>query len=147
MWGSAEVRPEAHTIRRNSMIRIGINGFGRIGRYLLRVMHLFPQCEVVVINGHRATNEEMAYLLKYDSVHGRFPGKVQATENGLKIDDHEIAITRCGKGEWKWADYGVDIVVETSGTLMLILIMMKTLILMVQGVNCFFVCSRNFLKN
>ena len=99
------------------MIRIGINGFGRIGRYLLRVMHLFPQCEVVVINGHRATNEEMAYLLKYDSVHGRFPGKVQATENGLKIDDHEIAITRCGKGEWKWADYGVDIVVETSGTL------------------------------
>ena len=43
--------------------------------------------EVVVINGHRATNEEMAYLLKYDSVHGRFPGKVQATENGLKIDD------------------------------------------------------------
>ena len=68
------------------MIRIGINGFGRIGRYLLRVMHLFPQCEVVVINGHRASNEEMAYLLKYDSVHGRFPGQVQATENGLKID-------------------------------------------------------------
>ena len=99
------------------MVRIGINGFGRIGRYLLRVMHLFPQCEVVVINGHRSSNEEMAYLLKYDSVHGRFPGKVQATENGLKIDDDEIAITRCGKGEWKWADYGVDIVVETSGTL------------------------------
>ncbi len=87
------------------MIRIGIIGFGRIGRYLLRVMHLFPQCEVVVINGHRATNEEMAYLLKYDSVHGRFPGKVQATENGLKIDDHEIAITRCGKGEW-WHNNG-----------------------------------------
>jgi glyceraldehyde 3-phosphate dehydrogenase len=87
------------------MIRIGINGFGRIGRYLLRVMHLFPQCEVVVINGHRASNEEMGYLLKYDSVHGRFPGKVEVTEKGLKLD------------EWKWADYGVDIVVETSGTL------------------------------
>ena len=99
------------------MIRIGINGFGRIGRYLLRVMHLFPQCEVVVINGHRATNEEMGYLLKYDSVHGRFPGKVEVTENGLRLDGREIAITRCDKGEWKWADYGVDIVVDTSGTL------------------------------
>lgn len=99
------------------MIRIGINGFGRIGRYLLRVMHLFPQCEVVVINGHRASNEEMAYLLKYDSVHGRFPGRVETTENGLMLDGREIVITRCDKGEWKWGDYGVDIVVDTSGTL------------------------------
>ena len=80
------------------MIRIGINGFGRIGRYLLRVMHLFPQCEVVVINGHRASNEEMAYLLKYDSVHGRFPGKVESTENGIRLDGREIIITRCDKG-------------------------------------------------
>ena len=69
---------------------------------------------MVVINGHRATNEEMGYLLKYDSVHGRFPGKVEVTENGLKIDCRDIAITRCDKGEWKWADYGVDIVVHTN---------------------------------
>ncbi|MCQ2444460.1 MAG: type I glyceraldehyde-3-phosphate dehydrogenase [Mailhella sp.] len=111
------------------MIKIGINGFGRIGRYLLRVMDLFPQCEVVVINGHRASNSDMAYLLKYDSVHGRFPGKVVATENGLSIDGREIAITRCNKGEWKWADYGVDIVVETSGTL-------KTRELLAEHIAC-----------
>lgn len=109
--------PHGRQKKDSLMIRIGINGFGRIGRYLLRVMHLFPQCEVAVINGHRASNEEMAYLLKYDSVHGRFPGKVESTENGLRLDGREIAITRCDKGEWKWGDYGVDIVVDTSGTL------------------------------
>ena len=70
------------------MIRIGINGFGRIGRYLLRVMHLFPQCEVAVINGHRASNEEMAYLLKYDSVHGRFPGKVPNIQQMKTVGSH-----------------------------------------------------------
>ena len=56
--------PHGRQKKDSLMIRIGINGFGRIGRYLLRVMHLFPQCEVAVINGHRASNEEMAYLLK-----------------------------------------------------------------------------------
>ena len=99
------------------MIKVGINGFGRIGRYLLRVMDLFPQCEVVVINGHRSSNEDMAYFLKYDSVHGRFPGTIEATEKGIAINGREIAITRCGKGEWAWKDYDVDLVVETTGTL------------------------------
>ena len=99
------------------MVRIGINGFGRIGRYLLRVMDLFPGAEIAVINGHRASNEDMAYLLKYDSVHGRFPGEVKATEKGLSINGKEIPVTRCDKNEWQWKDYGVDIVVETTGTL------------------------------
>ncbi len=95
-------------------IRIGINGFGRIGRYLIRLLARETDVEVVAVNA-RADNPQMAHLLKYDSVHGRFPGVVQATQDGLAVEGRPIAITRHGVGEWKWGDLGCDLVVESTG--------------------------------
>jgi len=97
------------------MARIGINGFGRIGRYLVRLMaerNEFP----VVINA-RADNASLAHLFKYDSVHHTFKGTVGHDENGIIINGTHIAVTRCKPNEWQWKDYGVDLVVESTGTI------------------------------
>ena len=99
------------------MARIGINGFGRIGRYLVRLMaerNEFP----VVINA-RADNASLAHLFKYDSVHHTFKGTVGHDENGIIINGTHIAVTRCKPNEWQWKDYGVDLVVESTGTSMI----------------------------
>ena len=93
------------------MARIGINGFGRIGRYLVRLMaerNEFP----VGINA-RADNASLAHLFKYDSVHHTFKGTVGHDENGIIINGTHIAVTRCKPNEWQWKDYGVDLVVES----------------------------------
>lgn len=95
-------------------VRIGINGFGRIGRYLVRLLKDSKDVEIAVINA-RADNATLAHLLKYDSTHGHFPGNVAHDEKGLIIDGRSIPVTRYPLGEWKWADYNVDIAVETSG--------------------------------
>lgn len=97
------------------MARIGINGFGRIGRYLVRLMaerNEFP----VVINA-RADNASLAHLFKYDSVHHTFKGTVGHDENGIIINGTHIAVTRCKPNEWQWKDYGVELVVESTGTI------------------------------
>ena len=97
------------------MARIGINGFGRIGRYLVRLMaerNEFP----VVINA-RADNASLAHLFKYDSVHHTFNGTVGHDENGIIVNGTHIAVTRCKPNEWQWKDYGVDLVVESTGTI------------------------------
>ena len=96
------------------MARIGINGFGRIGRYLVRLMaerNEFP----VVINA-RADNASLAHLFNYDSVHHTF-WRQWATKNGIIINGTHIAVTRCKPNEWQWKDYGVDLVVESTGTI------------------------------
>ena len=96
-------------------IKVGINGFGRIGRYLVRLMaerNEFP----VVINA-RADNASLAHLFKYDSVHHTFKGTVGHDENGIIINGTHIAVTRCKPNEWQWKDYGVDLVVESTGTI------------------------------
>jgi len=99
------------------MIRIGINGFGRIGRYLTRLVSQRPdEFEIVAVNA-RASNQDLAHLLKYDSIHGHFPGTVSPTDKGIRVNDREIPVTRLDKGEWLWAEYGADIVVDTSGSL------------------------------
>jgi len=95
-------------------IRIGINGFGRIGRYLIRLAASDPDVQVIAVNA-RADNPQMAHLLKYDSVHGRFPGAVLATADGLSVNDEPVKITRHGVGEWIWGDLGCDLVVESTG--------------------------------
>ena len=95
-------------------VKIGINGFGRIGRYLVRLMKDSKDVQIAAINA-RADNATLAHLLKYDSTHGHFPGEVGYDENGLIVDGRRIPVTRYPLGEWKWADYGVDIAVETSG--------------------------------
>jgi glyceraldehyde 3-phosphate dehydrogenase len=69
--------------------------------------------ELVAVNA-RASNEDLAHLLKYDSVHGRFPD-VQPTETGFVMNGKPVTVTRNAPGEWTWGDLGCDIVVETTG--------------------------------
>lgn len=95
-------------------IRIGINGFGRIGRYITRLLAGSENLQLVAINA-RAKNEDLAHLLKYDSVHGRFNRPLQPTEKGFLLDGREVAVTRQGPGDWQWKDLGVDMVLETTG--------------------------------
>jgi len=99
------------------MLKIGINGFGRIGRYLLRVIHDRKlDVEVVAINA-RASSEMYAHLLKYDSVHGKFPGTVEVNGDNLVVDGKEIKMTRITDDLSKipWGNLGVEIVMETTG--------------------------------
>lgn len=98
-------------------IRIGINGFGRIGRYLFRVVHnRKPDLEIVAVNA-RAEVDTLAHLLKYDSVHGKFPGEVGVNGNKMIVDGRVVTITNITGDLTKlpWKELGVDIVLETTG--------------------------------
>ncbi|MDR1776618.1 MAG: type I glyceraldehyde-3-phosphate dehydrogenase [Desulfovibrio sp.] len=95
---------------------IGINGFGRIGRYLLRLLADDYDVRVAVINA-RAGNDALAYLFKYDSTYGVYQGSVEHDENGLVINGRRIAVTRCKAGEWRWAEHGAALVVESTGSI------------------------------
>nr|WP_287410209.1 type I glyceraldehyde-3-phosphate dehydrogenase [Pseudodesulfovibrio sp.] len=93
--------------------KIGLNGFGRIGRYLARLLAEENDLELVAVNA-RASNEDLAHLLKYDSVHGRFLD-VEPTADGLTVCGKPVTVTRNAPGEWTWGDLGCDIVVESTG--------------------------------
>ena len=95
-------------------VTIGINGFGRIGRYLTRLLADDPDITLAAINA-RADNAQLAHLLKYDSVHGRFAGTVVPCDEGLLINDKLVKISRHGGGEWRWGELGCQYVVETTG--------------------------------
>ena len=97
-------------------ISLGMNGFGRIGRYLLRLLADSEDIRITAINA-RADNASLAHLFKYDSVYGIFPGTVDHDDNGIIINGRHIEVTRCKTGEWEWARLGIDIAVETTGTL------------------------------
>ena len=97
--------------------RIGINGFGRIGRQVLKAtLERHPDdLEVVAVND-LTDPETNAHLLKYDSTYGRFPGKVEALEDGLSIDGKEVkVVAERDPARIPWGDHGVDIVVESTG--------------------------------
>ena len=98
-------------------VRVAINGFGRIGRLVLRsiIEHGRTDVEVVAINdlGPAATN---AHLLAYDSVHGRFPGTVLADGDALVVNGKRIAVTaQRDPAALPWADIGVDVAMECTG--------------------------------
>jgi glyceraldehyde 3-phosphate dehydrogenase len=97
-------------------VKVGVNGFGRIGRLLVRaVMERHPELEIVAINDI-ADTATLSHLLKYDSVHGRFPGKVSASEHGISIDGHEVQTLQFrDPGELPWKALGVDVVIESTG--------------------------------
>ncbi|MDL2207391.1 type I glyceraldehyde-3-phosphate dehydrogenase [Desulfovibrio sp. OttesenSCG-928-F20] len=97
-------------------VNIGINGFGRIGRYLLRLLADDPELAVTAVNA-RADNASLAHLFRYDSVHRTFGGKVEVNDAGFMVNDRQVRITRHAPGDWQWGDLGVDMVVETTGTL------------------------------
>ena len=96
-------------------IKVAINGFGRIGRLTFKALLRKENVEVVAINDLTDT-KTLAHLLKYDSVHGRFNGIVEATETGLIVDGQEISVT--AEREPKnlpWEKLGIDVVLESTG--------------------------------
>ena len=74
------------------MTKIGINGFGRIGRLAFRIAAQHPEVEVVAIND-LLTIEQLAYLLKYDSVHGKYKGEITVSDGELIVDGKTIRVT------------------------------------------------------
>ena len=97
--------------------KLAFNGFGRIGRNVLRALieQGRSDLEVVAINDLSST-ENLAHLLKYDSVHGRYPGKITYTENSLNLGGNDIQVTAIRNLEDQdWADNDVDIVLECTG--------------------------------
>ena len=97
-------------------VNIGLNGFGRIGRYLLRLLADDPELAITAINA-RADNPSLAHLYKYDSVHRTFQGSVEPNDRGFIVNGRQVDVTRKSMGEWIWGELGVDMVVETTGTL------------------------------
>ena len=96
-------------------IRVGINGFGRIGRCVLRAGHKNPELEFVGIND-LTDPKTLAHLLKYDTVHGRMNARVESKEGAIVVDGKEIRILSVkSPAELPWNDLGVDIVLECTG--------------------------------
>ncbi len=97
------------------MIKIGINGFGRIGRLAFRVASQRPNVQVVGINDLLEV-EYLAYMLKYDSVHGQFDGDVQVKDGKLVVNGNEIRISAERNPEdLKWDEIGAEYVIEATG--------------------------------
>ena len=96
-------------------MRIAINGFGRIGRNVFRIIQNTPGCEVVSIND-LTQPEVLAHLLKYDSVHGRYPGKVTSVKGGMRVDGVKIEVTaERDPSKLPHAANRIDFVVEATG--------------------------------
>jgi glyceraldehyde 3-phosphate dehydrogenase len=97
-------------------IRVGINGFGRIGRNFLRAVKS-EGADITIVGVNDLTdNTTLAHLLRYDSVHGRFKGTVELNDRGLVVDGDEIAVTsERNPADLPWKDLGADIVIESTG--------------------------------
>ncbi len=98
-----------------SKVKLGINGFGRIGRIVFRETMKRDNVEVVAINDLLEI-DHLAYLLKYDSVHGRFDGKVEVKDNKLFVNDREIRVSaEKDPANLKWDEVGATIVADCTG--------------------------------
>jgi len=98
------------------VVKVGINGFGRIGRLVCRAAFEHPDIEVVAVNDPFIDLEYMVYMFKYDSTHGKFKGHVEVNNGKLVINGHPIVVSMCRNPEdIKWAAAGADYVVESSG--------------------------------
>jgi glyceraldehyde 3-phosphate dehydrogenase len=98
-------------------VKIGINGFGRIGRQVFRILQQkgMEGIEVVAVND-LTDAPTLAHLLKYDSVHGRFPGTVAAKEGAITVNGHDVAVlSEKDPGLLPWKRLGVEVVLESSG--------------------------------
>lgn len=100
------------------MLRLAINGYGRIGRCVLRALYESPlrnQMQVVAIN-ELADAGTVLHLSRYDSTHGRFPAKLEGDAHQLRVDGDAIALlSQPGIGQLPWGDLGVDLVLECTG--------------------------------
>ncbi len=98
------------------MVKIGINGFGRIGRLVFRASLERKDVQVVAINDPFIDLDYMVYMLKYDSVHGRFKGEVSIKDGKLVVNGNEITVCECkDPSEIPWGQAGADYVVESTG--------------------------------
>jgi len=97
-------------------VKVGINGFGRIGRLVFRASLDNPDIEVVGINDPFIDLEYMAYMLKYDSVHGRFQGSIEIKDGKLVVNGKAISVYGCMKPEEiPWTECGAEYIVESTG--------------------------------
>lgn len=97
------------------MVRVAINGFGRIGRNFFRIAFGNPEIEIVAIND-LTDSKTLAHLLKYDSVHGIYDADIKAVEDGIVVNGKQIKITAIkDPSQLPWKDLGVDIVIESTG--------------------------------
>jgi len=95
--------------------KIAINGFGRIGRTIMRIAKLRKHYDVVAIND-LATADQLAYAFKYDSIHGTYPGQVSVTDEGMEIDgDPFLVLSEKDPAKLPWRELGVDYVIESTG--------------------------------
>lgn len=94
--------------------KIALNGFGRIGRSLTRLLAHDDDLTLAAINA-RTDNETLAYLLKYDSVHGKIDVDVTPTDKGMRVGKMDVTVTRQQLGDYIWGDLGVDIVIDCTG--------------------------------
>ena len=96
-------------------IKVGINGFGRIGRIVFRAAQKRSDIEIVAIND-LLDADYMAYMLKYDSTHGRFDGTVEVQDGALVVNGKKIRVTsERDPANLKWDEVGADVVVESTG--------------------------------
>jgi glyceraldehyde 3-phosphate dehydrogenase len=112
---SRRVKIILHLLELDMALKIGINGFGRIGRLVFRAGIKNPNIEFVGVND-LVPPDNLAYLLKYDSTHGRYDGTVVAKENGIEVDGKLIPTFAVkNPTELPWARQGADYVVESTG--------------------------------
>lgn len=113
---SEQAPPKSAGAGTKEKVKIGINGFGRIGRLVTRIAMLRDDVEVVAINDPFIGGDYMAYMFKYDTVHGRYPGKVEGTDEELIVNGHHIkSFSSMKPEEIPWGSVGADIVVESTG--------------------------------
>lgn len=104
-----------NSITNENAVRVGINGFGRIGRLVFRAAYQNPNIQVVAIND-LVDVDYMAYMLKYDSTHGRFPGKIEVKDGQLVVDDFVIRVTaQKDPNNLDWKSVNANYVVESTG--------------------------------
>jgi glyceraldehyde 3-phosphate dehydrogenase len=97
-------------------IKVGLNGFGRIGRAITRIASMRNSFDIVAINTRKTPPEMLAYLLQYDSIYHRFSKKIQVAGNTLIIDNFPIQTTTTAEiDNIPWDQYGVDVVIDASG--------------------------------
>ncbi|XP_058072120.1 glyceraldehyde-3-phosphate dehydrogenase GAPCP1, chloroplastic-like [Magnolia sinica] len=114
---ATESPPKVQKLSSSSKTKIGINGFGRIGRLVLRIAVSRDDVEVVAVNDPFIDAKYMAYMFKYDSTHGVFKGTIKAVdESTLEINGKRITVTsKRDPAEIPWGDFGAEYVVESSG--------------------------------
>ncbi|KAE8668871.1 Glyceraldehyde-3-phosphate dehydrogenase, cytosolic [Hibiscus syriacus] len=114
---ATEIPPTIPRSRSSGKTKIGINGFGRIGRLVLRIATSRDDIDVVAVNDPFIDAKYMAYMFKYDSTHGPFKGTIEVVdESTLEINGKQVhVVSKRDPAEIPWGDYGAEFVVESSG--------------------------------